>query len=237
MGSTADAGDKRELVAAPVALAGVVALGVLAVIFLPDVVDDLPLPGKVVQARYAAACSAVITLTALYVVAVAITRPGLDRKWIAWTTGYGSALAFVKFMLSPIAFSKSSETSLGGFVTAGLLVLPLYLAALGAMYALAARRRDGWAWGSKIGFALLLAVVAVAARLLVSLVLGTSSDYLDDLIGVGLILPIVVAAASIAVMESFSRARPRPAEAFRVSIVLVLVQHVLWTVYMYRLFA
>jgi hypothetical protein len=233
MRSTADAAD-RELVVAPGALAGLGVLGIAAVLLLPGIAHHLPLPGRVAHDRYALACAGVIVLTALYVVAVSTTRVELGRAWISWTLGYGAALAFVKFTLSPIAFEKA-DASLAGFVLAGVVVVPLYLAAVGGLYVLA--RRPGGGWGSRLGTAAGLAIVAVVTRLIVAFVLGNAHEYLHDLVVVGLIFPVVVAVASIAVMESFARAGASMVEALRVGIVVVVAQHVLWVVYMYRLFA
>jgi hypothetical protein len=104
------------------------------------------------------------------------------------------------------------------------------------MYALAGRKGDEWRWSSKASMAAALAVLAVGTRLVVAFVLGSGSEYVDDLTGVGLVLPLVVVLASLAVMESFDRGRSSLTEAFRVSLALVVVQHLLWIVYMYRLF-
>lgn len=233
---TSRAAETKGFVPEPGAFLGFLVLGVLAAWVLPEVGDNLPLPGRAEHARHATTCLGVLVLTGLYVYVVARTRPHLDRTWLAWTLLYGVGLAIVKFILSPDAFQKSTETTLGEFVTTGMLVMPLYLAAFGLMYLLANRRGDDWSLTSKVGVAAGLAVTAVATRLLVSVILGTADEYLEDLLGVGLILPLVVAAASFAVMESFDRAGPSLKSALGVGIALVIGHHVLWVTYMYRLF-
>ncbi|HZA39907.1 MAG TPA: hypothetical protein VFA00_04700 [Actinomycetota bacterium] len=160
----------------------------------------------------------------------------LDRSWVASTCIYATGLAIVKFIMSPISFDKSSEITLGEFVAAGLAVVPLYLAALGVVYVSASRQRGVWPSASKLRLAGLLALLAVATRFLVALVLGTASEYLESLAGAGLVLPVVIVVGSLAVMESFDRAGPLLKAALRVSVVIVVVQHAMWVVYMYRLF-
>ncbi|MFN2525480.1 MAG: hypothetical protein ABR505_04360 [Actinomycetota bacterium] len=211
-------------------------LGVGAVLTLPAVADAIPHPGRPEQAQYAATCLGVLTSTCIYVYLVARGNSVLGRAWISWTLVYGGALAIVKFILSPTAFQTSSGASLGAFVGAGLVVMPLYLGALGLMYVLAVRRRGEWPFSSKLGVGVGLALVAVATRFVVAFFLGTSTQYLEDLVGVGLILPLVVCLASLAVMESFDRARASLRTALNVGIAVVIAQHLLWTIYMYRLF-
>ena len=233
---TSTAVERRGLVPAPGALLGFLVLGALAVFALPEVADNLPHPGRVEQARYATTCFGVLVLTGLYVYAVASSRPQLDRTWVAWTLLYAMGVVIVKFILSPNAFQKSTETTLNEFVTTGMLVMPLYLAAFGLMYHLARRRREGWSLSSKLAVAMSLAVAAVATRFLVSLILGSADEYLDGLIGAGLILPVVVAVASFAVMESFDRAGPSLKSALGLGIALVIAHHLLWMVFMFRVF-
>lgn len=221
---------------AAAAAAGFAVLGALAVLVLPEIADDLPHPGRDDQARYAMTCLGVVIATAAFVYAFAAALGGgLERAWVPTVT-YGSGLAIVKFILSPTAFSKSSGVSLGEFVASGLAVLPVYLAAIAFLYSAASRALGEWPVASKLRLAVLLAVIAVATRYGVSLVLGTGSDYLRSLVGTGLVLPVVVAGASFAVMESFDRARLSLKLALAEAVLLVLVHHVLWIVYMYRLF-
>ena len=225
------------LVPAPAAFFGFLALGVLAVLVLPGIADDLPHPGRIEQAQYAITCLGVLVSTSIYVGIVARTQPGLDLAWMSWTLFYGAGLVIVKFILSPTAFQKSSGTSLEAFVTSGMLVMPLYIAAFVLMYRLADQRGGDWPLSSRLGVASGLAIAAVITRLVVSLILGTASEYLDSLLGTGLVLPIVVATASFAVMNSFDRSGPSLKSALRVGIGLIVGQHVLWVVYMYRLFS
>ncbi|MDQ3981810.1 MAG: hypothetical protein M3271_03910 [Actinomycetota bacterium] len=218
------------------AFLGLLLLGVAAVIALPQIGDDLPHFGRDDQARYAITCLGVLALTGGYLYLVAWTRGVVDRAWMLPTFVYVAGLAIVKFILSPTAFQKSSDASLAGFMTAGMVVMPLYIVALGLMYSLALRKRGEWTLSSRLGFALGWAAIAVTTRLLVSLVLGTASDYLDDLVGPGLVLPTVVAVASLAVMESFDRAGTFARDLLFVGIAVVIAHHVLWVVYMNRLF-
>lgn len=225
-----------KLVPAPGALLGLLAVGLVAVLGLPGVADDLPHPGREEQAQYALTCLGLLVITCAYVYLVARAETRLDRTWILWTLTFAIGLLIVKFILSPTAYQKSTDTSLGEFVTSGLVVAPLYLAALGLMYWIAGRSKGSWSSASMLKVSAGLAIVAVSTRLAVALVLGTASEYLDSLLGTGLILPVIVAGASFAVMKSFDRAGPSLSSAFAVGIALVICQHVLWTVYMYRLF-
>lgn len=234
--STADRSNGRGLVPAPEWVLGLAALGSLAVMTLPELAKSLPHPGQTRQAQYAATCLGTVVLSSGYAWAVARVHQQLDRSWVASTCIYATGLAIVKFIMSPISFDKSSEITLGEFVAAGLAVVPLYLAALGVVYVSASRQRGVWPSASKLRLAGLLALLAVATRFLVALVLGTASEYLESLAGAGLVLPVVIVVGSLAVMESFDRAGPLLKAALRVSVVIVVVQHAMWVVYMYRLF-
>ena len=222
---------------APGALVGAGVLGILAVLALPNLADNLPHPGRLEQAQYALTCLGVVMLTSAYVILVSRTHPALNRSWMLWTLLYGAGLVIVKFIMSPTAFEKSPGASLRGFITAGMVVMPLYLAGLAIMRSMAERRRGSWSLQSKLVAAAGFAVLAVVTRLVVAFILGTASEYLEDFIGPGLILPVVAAAASFAMMESFDQAGTASKSALGVGIALVLLPHLLWPVYMYRLFA
>lgn len=220
--------------ARPAELALFVVAGALAVLFLPDGAADLPHPGRDDQARYALTAFGVAVSTGVFLYRSAIARSA-ERAWLP-AVAYGSALAVVKFVLSPTAFSESDGVSLGEFVVSGLAVMPVYLGVLAILRAVVARRSEGWPLRSKLSVAVLLGVVAVATRYVVSLVLGTASEYLRSLSGSGLVLPFATALGALAVMEAFDRSRPGTRAAFREAVAVVLVQHALWVVYMYRLF-
>lgn len=228
--------ERSGLVPQPVALAGMLLVGVAAVLALPELAPHLPRAGRPEQATYATTCLGVVALSCAYLYAVG-QRTKKDRPWLLWTGGYNAGIVIVKFILSPAAFEKST-TSLGRFVATGLIVMPLYIAALAVLYRAATRRRTAWAWPSRISFALGLAAAAVATRVVAAAALGTTSEYLHDLAGgIGLILPSVVGVGALAVMEAFHRAGPALRTAFSFGVVLVLVEHALWVVYMNRLFS
>lgn len=222
--------------AVSVALTAFVALGAVAVLFLPDVVDDVPHPGRDDQAGYALAGLGVAIATAAFVYAFAAAgTEALERATLP-AIAYGTGLAIVKFVLSPVAFSKSPGVSLGEFVTSGLVVVPVYLAVIAFLYSLAARKAGEWPFASKLRVALLLGALAVATRYAVSLVLGTASEYLRSLPGTGLVLPVVATLAALAVMQAFDRSRPSVRAALFQAVAIVIVHHALWVVYLYRLF-
>lgn len=225
-----------DTTAAWAALAGFVVLGAVAVLFVPEIADDVPHPGRDDQARYALTCLGVIAATAAFVYGFAAARRGgLERAWLP-TFAYGSGLAIVKFILSPTAFGESPDVTLDSFVGSGLAVVPIYVGAIAFLYSLASRRSGEWPLASKARVAVSLGALAVAARYVASLALGTASDYVRDLVGPGLVLPIVVALASLAVMQAFDRSRPSLRAALGEALAIVVVHHVLWVVYMYRLF-
>jgi hypothetical protein len=215
---------------------GFLLLGILAVLTLPQIADHLPHFGRAEEARFATTCLGLLALTVAYLYFLALTRPVRERAWLAPTLIYFAGLVIIKFILSPTAFQKSSGASLGGFVTAGIVVMPLYIGGLGLMYSLAVRKQKAWTFSSRLRLAVGFAVAAIVARLVVALILGTASDYLGDLVGAGLILPVVVAAASLAVMESFERAGSFRKELLYLGTAVVLADHLLWIVYMNRLF-
>lgn len=226
-----------NLVPAPGALLGFLILGGLAVWALPELAKELPHPGRTEQARYAAACLGVLILTGAYASVVATTQRDLDRAWMIPTVIYGAGLAIVKFILSPTAFELSTGTSLGGFVTAGLAVMPVYIAAMALIYTLADRRKGRWSLSSRVGLSVGFAVAAVVTRFLVAMVLGTADQYLDDFFWRGLVLPLVVAIASFAVSASFDRSGSALRQALHTGFVVIVTHHLLWILYMYLLFA
>ena len=209
-------------------------LGALAIVFLPDAAADVPHPGRDDQARYALTALGVTVATAAFAYA-GTRRTDRASAWLP-VTAYGTSLAIVKFVLSPTAFSKSPGVSLGELVTSGLVVAPVYVAVLAFLYTVAVRKRDEWPTASKLRVAVLLGVLAVATRYAVSLALGTASEYLRSLAGTGLVLPVVAALAALAVMEAFDRSRPALRAALFEALAIVIVHHLLWVVYMYRLF-
>ena len=218
------------------ALAGSIVLGVVAVLLLPEIAGDIPHPGTDEQARYALTGLGVAAVTVTFVYALgAVRRGGLERAW-QFTAAYGCGLAAVKFVLSPTAFRESTDVTLGSFVVSGVAVVPVYLGAIAFLYVLASRRSGEWPVASKLRVAVLLGVLAVATRYVAALALGTGSEYARDLAGSGLVLPVVVALASMAVMEAFDRSRPSLRMALAEAVAIVVVHHALWVVYMYRLF-
>ena len=226
----------RGVVPAPALLVAFFLLGSLAVIQLPSLARHLPHPGRIAQAQYAATAVGIFLLTVAYLYLASRVEPAFDLPWTLWSALYATGLVIVKFILSPTAFDKTGGASLDSFVTTGLLVMPLYLGACGVMYVVARRADGDWTLSSKVWVALGLAVLAVVTRLVAAVILGTASQYLDGFIGTGLILPILVAGASFALMQSFDRARPSLKPALGVAVTLVVAQHVLWALYMYRLF-
>ena len=237
MASSAVEPRKGNLVPASWALLGFLILGALAVWALPEIAEDLPHPGRPEQARYAAACLGVLILTGAYISVVATTHRDLDRAWMIPTVVYAAGLAIVKFILSPTAFELSTGTSLDGFVTAGLAVMPLYIAATLLIYSLADRRKGRRSLSSRVGLSVGFAVAAVVTRLLVALILGTADQYLDDFFWRGLVLPLVVAIASFAVSLSFDLSGSALRQVLRMGVAVIVIHHLLWVLYMYILFA
>lgn len=236
--SLASDGDRPgRLVLEPAALAGLLFAGIGAVVALPELAPHLPRAGRPEQATYAATSLGVIALSGAYLFAVARRTRAANPHWLLWTGLYNAALVVVKFILSPAAF-EGSTTSLTSFVVSGLIVMPLYIVGLVLVYHIAVRRTGARTWPSRISLAVGLAGAAVVTRLLAAAALESASQYLRDLAGGrGLILPAVVAAASLAVAEAFRRAGSASRDAVSTGIALVLVDHVLWVVYMNRLFS
>jgi hypothetical protein len=226
---------KDQLVPEPGALIGFIALGIAAVVVLPRIATDLPHLGRPEQAQRALTALGVLASTAAYLFAAARSRAALGVRWLPPTLAYALGLVIVKMILSPEAFRATNGASLTSFLTTGLAFVPLYLGALLVMYR-AVERGSAATRGGRTAVALALAVVAVGARLLAALVLGNASEYLGDLLGRGLVFPVVVAVASFAVLESFVRAGRAAGDSLKVAIAVVLVHHVVWVVYMIRLF-
>ena len=150
---------------------------------------------------------------------------------------FAVALTVVRFILSPTAFEKAADTPLADFITTGLFVMFLYIVVLLLLYRVVQRRPWGWTWPVKVGAAVVIGLVAVATRLIVAGLLGTTSSYLRDLSGSGLVLPIVVFAAVVSVIRSFDLAGTHAGTTLQMFISLVVIEHVLWVVYMNGLFA
>lgn len=225
----------RTTVPEPWALVGVAVLGVSAVLVLPALAGHLPHPGRAEQAKYALTCLGVVALTIAYLYAVA-RRLSLGREWLLETIGYGAGLAVVKFILSPSAF-EHSDASLGRFIATGIVAMLVYIGGLAFLYIVATRSAGQWPWRPKLLLAIVLAGAAVLTRLAAAAVVGTTSTDLRDLFGgPGLLLPVIVVAASLGVMASYEHAGAALPAAFAVGVALVVVQHAWWVIYMQRLF-
>ena len=220
----------------PWALIGLSLLGMIAVLFVPQIADDLPHPGRDQQSRFALTCAVVVLLTfaGIYLVGRDLS---LDHRWMGAAGVFTVGLAVVRFILSPTAFEKSGDTPLADFITTGLFVMFLYVVFFVLLSRAARSRPWGWTWSVKVGIAATIALTAVATRLVVSALLGTGPAYLRDLWGSGLVLPAVVFVAVRSVIRSFDFAGTRVAETLQMYIALVVIDHVLLVVYMNGLFA
>ncbi len=214
-------------------LFGFLGLGVVAVLVLPLIPDQLPLPGRPQDSRYAITCLGIIALSAAYLYLVAAKYLALDLKWVRWNLMFVGGLAIVRFILSPIAFEKSG-TSLGTSLMVGIALMPIYLGAVGLILVLARRQHAGSSFSSSAAVAGGLAILALLVRLLVNRILGSEDP---DIFGVGFVLPLVVAVGSYSLMQGFERARASLRSAAGMAMSMVVALHVLWVVYMYILFS
>ena len=225
---------------APAALAAVALAGVVAVLVLPEVASSLPRGGDPEpNATQLAVTSAVlVALTAAYLY-VAAQSASLGTTWLAPAFAYNAAIVVVKFILSPASFHRTSESELTDYLAVGLAVMLLYGAALIAVFLVARRQRatGSWSWTAKAGLVVALVVFAMASRYIAAVVLGeAASDYLDRVFsGTGWWLPAFIAAASLAAVAAFERATDLPA-ALRVGLALIVLYHVLWAIFMLRIF-
>jgi hypothetical protein len=215
-----------------------VAFGIAAVLELPTIAQHLPRAGRPEQATFAATAAGVIAITAAFLYAYSRRHPALSRAWLGWMIAANAGVVIVKFVLSPSAFSKTTDPSLTRFLVTGLVVMLLYFAGLTAIFFAVPRATAHWPAAPKVRLAVVLAVLAVMARIAAAAVNGTTSTYLKDVArGPGLLLPVLVVAASLAVMESLQRAGTALRTAFGLTLLLVAVDHGLWVISMRHLFA
>ena len=213
--------------AGPVAALAVV--GLVAVWTLPSLGAALPweTDPEPNASQLAAAAFGIVVLTAgcLWMVARAT---GWPTQAAGLTFAYLTAIATVKFILSPASFQNTEDAELATYLWLGLVVLVLYLVALAALYRAAGRPK-----ALTLGGILLF---AVASRYLAALVLGHDvGDYLGDVFGAGgLWLLALLGSAAFAAAQCFDR--PRPALSFRTGAAVIVVYHGLWALFMLRLF-
>ncbi|MGI9120862.1 MAG: hypothetical protein ACR2G7_12205 [Acidimicrobiales bacterium] len=237
-------------VVAPGALVACAALGLGAVLLLPEVAPvlpwgDRPEPNEV---QLAVTSLGVLVVTALYLTAAQRTI-GLSRSWLALAFAYNALIVVVKFILSPASFHNSPETTLAEHLWAGIVAMVLYVVALTAVYAVARRNQHPrrWAWPSKLGLVLALLVLALVSRYVTAVALGrAASEYLRDVfVSAGPWLPLLIVAASFLAVEAFDRAAhpvgpARPGatlrSSFGIGLGLVVAYHALWVVFMLRLY-
>jgi hypothetical protein len=226
-----------------------VAAGAAAVWVLPAVATVLP-RGSDPQPnpmQFALTATGLIIISAAYLFFIsAITA--MDRSWFGLALGYNACLIMIKFILSPSSFRKAHAAPLGRYLAVGLLVMGFYILGLWAIGAVARRHLppNKWSWASKIGLAVGVAVAASLIRYVAAVAAGTSPPGLPgSLIGVRLLMPAVIAVACVVIIEMFDRtARPRVAVegstaielTVRVGVALIVAYHLLWALYMLKLF-
>jgi len=240
-----------SVVPAPWALAGLAAVGAVAVVGLPSLAGVLPRGAdpEPNAAQFAVTALGMVLLTAGYL-AVVVWTTGLSKAWAALALAYNFGIVVAKFILSPRSFRNTTGTTLSQFLVVGLVIMVFYGAALWAISAVALRHRHprAWPWTSKALVVAGVLAFAMASRYLAVLAIGTrTAEYLRRVFGgSGLFLPVVVVVAAILAVESFDQA-PAPREAgedgaavrasLRIGLALVLVYHGLWALYMNRLFS
>jgi hypothetical protein len=233
-------GTERGALPAPAALTAIAAAGFAAVLVLPEIASALPRGDdpEPNATQLAVTSAAVLWLTGAYLY-VAARRAGLGTAWLVLAFTYNAAIVMVKFILSPASFQHRSQTTLAGYIWVGLAVMLFYGAGLAAVFLTARRQRVGgsWSWASKAGLVVALVVFAMASRYVAAVALGqAASDYLDRASsGAGLWLPALIAGASLAAVAAFDRASDLQA-ALRIGLALIVVYHLLWALFMLRLF-
>lgn len=228
------------MVPAPAALAAIAVAGVAGVLVLPEVAPALPRGGdpEPNATQLAITSAGLLALTATYLY-LAAREASLDTAWLVLAFTYNAAIVVVKFILSPASFHQTPESELTDYLAVGLAVMLLYGAGLIAVFLVARRQRAAGSWSStaKAGLVVALVLFAMASRYIAAVVLGeAASDYLDRVFsGTGWWLPAFIAAASLAAVAAFERATDLPA-ALRVGLALIVLYHVLWAIFMLRLF-
>ena len=155
---------------------GVLALAGLAwVLLAPEVATALPYGGRPEPnaAQVALTAAGLISFTYLYVRRTAFRlRDRSHLVLLFW--GYNAMIVAIKFILSPSAYRSTTTTSsLGEFVSVGLVAMVFYVLGLMVVHATATRGRS---WASKAMVVAALVVLALVARWVAAVVLGAAGD-------------------------------------------------------------
>ncbi len=183
-------------------------------------------------------------LTGLYLWRTADRLADRSRWWtLAWA--YNAAIVVIKFILSPAAYRNTPTTTLGEFVGVGLVAMVFYVVGLVIVYAAVARRPGPTPapaptptrWRTKAAVVAVLVVLAVSARWVAAVVLGAGAEEYFRHVwrGAGILLPLLVASTALLAVEAFDRAGDK-GRALQDGFALILVYHLLWVVFMVRMF-
>lgn len=216
-------------------------VGLAWVVLAPELATALPYgdrpePNAV---QFALTALGPMFLTGLYLWTSA-RRLGDRSGWFPLAWAYNSVIVVIKFILSPTAYGNTPTATLGEFIWVGLVAMVFYVVGLFVIVTVARRSRPpgpGWTRPSKLGVVAALIVLAVAARSVAAVVLGSGAeDYFRNVYsGAGVLLPLFVGVTALLAVDAFDRAADL-GRAFRDGFALILVYHGLWVVSMVRLF-
>ena len=214
------------------------ALGLGWVFLAPELATALPYGERAEPnaTQLAFTTLGLILLTGLYLWRTADRLGYRGRGWeLAWA--YNSAIVVIKFILSPAAYRNTPTTTLGEFVGVGLVAMVFYVVGLVVVFTVVVRRPEPSTWRTKASVVAVLVVLAVSARWVAAVVLGTGpEEYFRHVWrGSGLLLPLLVGSTALLAVEAFDRAADK-GRALQDGFALIVAYHVLWVVFMVRMF-
>ena len=193
-----------------------------------------------------AAWLAMATISGAYLFPMSVVL-GFSRDWYRFGLGCLALLELILFVLIPLSMTGQKDLGAAGFAGVGIASLLLALVVFGQI-AKAARRYaagDAWPVQAKAAMSAVAAVAGLLAQVVTALLLG--NDPVEALMtteGISIVLASALSGLSLA--EALDRATRPPlvavegkslvAKTIRVGVGLLLALHVIWFVYLWRIF-
>lgn len=210
---------------------------------------------RAVQSAVVSLATVALTVPVLY---QAKNKYGFLPPWMAFTLAYNAFIVVIKLIISPAALSFSGGQVTSRYISAGIVVMVLYLLAVSAVYEIYRRKTQDALhshkrtvqlnWLIKLGLATGIFGLAIFSRVIVAHILTntSASNYLDKVFSSnGLLLPILLASMIVMAIESFELAaqtavRLKNSTSLKQSYILgaglIVIYHLLWVIYTVLIF-
>jgi hypothetical protein len=172
---------------------------------------------------------------------------GFSRDWYRFGLGCLALLELILFVLIPLSLTGEKDLGTAGYAGVGVASLLLALLVFGQI-AKAARRYvalNGWPVQAKAAMAAIAAVAGLLAQVVTALLLG--NDPLGTVLTTeGISIVVASALSGLSLAEALDRATRPPlvavegkslvANTIRIGVGLLLALHVIWFIYLLRIF-